>query len=272
MKNIPLYLLKILLIFIIIPNLNLISAQTKNEETFVTKFDADLMSKKYLVDFKFVRKNASWNLGREFVYESNKDKEYIFITIGLHSSSEAANDIVQSYLKGISGRMVDGINNKILLGDKFWWWSPNLDSSNITNIIFIRKNSLFILSCSQNFKDLMAIAKNIDQSIINNESFVLINSFMVTPEIKTITTDKEIVKPGDSAKITISAEDHNNEALEYQFSPGLKKQKKDLDNVFTFTSSSSFVNKTTGVQTVKVIAINESNAVSPVKELKMKDF
>jgi len=80
------------------------------------------------------------------------------------------------------------------------------------------------------------------------------------------------VKPNGSAKITINASDVEDELLEYQFYPGLTKEKMDPKNVFTYKSSPNFIDKTTGIQVLKAVAINESNVVSPMVELKIRTF
>lgn len=264
--------LLLIIIFINIVEPQLVEAQITNSTLFVTRFDINSMATNYLLDFEFIRKRAKWNYGREFVYENKGAKECVFITIGLHSSAESANIIANSYLNEMSARMTNGIKNQILLGDKFWYLTSYSDSSKFINIVFIRENALFILSCSPSFSGLFSLAKRIDESIINRASFVTLNSQIMVPEIKTLSINSDLVKPNGSAKITINASDVEDELLEYQFYPGLIKEKMDPKNVFTYKSSPNFIDKTTGIQVLKAVAINESNVVSPMVELKIRTF
>lgn len=249
-----------------------LKAQEYKNDSYISRFDADIMSKKYLKDFELVRKRASWNYGRVFVYRNSKANECIFITIGLHSSADAANNIANNYLNEISVRMSSGQYDKKLLGDKFWYLTSSNDSNSITNIVFLRKNALLILSCSPTFRELFQLAKKIDEGITNGDSFVNMNLKIETPVIETFEVIKEMVKPNDFAKIRIKGAGVNNEPLEFQFFPGLMKNNVDSENVFTFESSLNFTDKSSGMQVIKAIAISESNVVSPVVELKIKTF
>jgi hypothetical protein len=243
------------------------TAKIFEDKSLITSFNTNLMAIKHLPNFNLMRKRAKWNFGREFVYNSNDSKSNIFITVGIQQSKKDAENIANDYINDISIRMEKGSHKGIVIGDEFWWWTPNSDSGDLTNIVFIRKNAIFIMS-SHNYANLKMLAKVIDEDITKGEPYVTIDSIIPTPEIKSISIKSDTVN--DFAKITIDAVDPNNESLEYQFLPGLIKDKNELVNTFTFKTSDNHFNDTSKSQIVKMIVINESNVVSPIFEIKIR--
>lgn len=240
-----------------------------DSDKYITRFDTDLMAKKHLTNYTLVRKRGKWNYGREYVFRLNNDEANIFLTVGLHPSTEVAENIAKSFLNGISIRMTEGTHNGISIGDKFWWFSGS-DPSTITDIVFIRNNSLIIMSCSRNYSDLRELAKLIDDDIIMGALYVKIDDAIFTPEVNSISMGKNTIELNDTVKIAIDANDPNHESLEYQFSPGLSKVIGDAENVYTYKDSPNYVKESDGSQTIRLVVINESNVVSIISEINVR--
>lgn len=238
-----------------------------NNDSVITRFDAEEMAKKNLVDFTLVRKRAHWNRGREFVFQRSDDQANVFIIIGIHQSPNDANAIALDYLNEISIRMEEGPLAGAAIGDKLWWWSPNSNSTNVTNILFLKKNALFILS-SHRYKKLIDLARAIDEDISKKEPYIIIEESLSVPKVISVSLAKSSLKDGDSTKITIHATDPNNESLEYQTQPGLIKFQSDPENVFTFVASRDQVSEPFfGSHKIKFVVINKSNVVSSTTEI-----
>jgi len=243
-----------------------ISADNKVDK-YVTKFDADGMAKKYLADFNLVEKRVMWNQGRRFVYLKENDQIKISIQVGLHPSAKDAEDIALDYLKFISMSMKKGQINGESIGDILWWWSPNSDQTNVTHILFIRKNALFMIY-SYSYKEIKALAKAIDDDIINEEPYLSVEKSISAPKINSISMGKSNFRHGETSKITVHAMDPKNESLEYQFLPGITQDSNDLKNVFTFIATRDHLPEPFfGSHTIKAVVINASNVVSPVSEI-----
>lgn len=261
----------LLIIFNLIINLNLLIAQGKItnsvKDKFITKLDASQIAESHFPNSQLIRKTAKWNCGREYVYKLNNNAN-IFITVGLHQSYTSVYDVANQYLNDISIRMVEGLE-QVKIGDKFWWWATNNDTNVITNIVFIRKNALFILS-SQNYNGLLNLAKLIDEDISNKEKYILMEEVIRIPIIHSMTKEVEELKQDKNTKFKIDAVDINNETLEYQFSPGLTKFKNDPKNVFTYIDTNHKLEKYPVKQKIKVVAINENNVVSEIAEFDLE--
>jgi hypothetical protein len=243
--------------------------ESANDKSFIVKFNVELMVRNHFTKYELVRNGPKWNYGREFVYKINDNNEVVFITVGLNPSAEDAENIVIKYLNEISMAMTDRPHMGISIGDKCWWATNFQDSSILTNIVFIRKNALIKL-ISLSYGDLKALAKSIDEDITKGASYLKYENVMITPEIKSISMGKNSVKENDTLKITIKAIDPKNESLEYQFIPGLIKYESDPENVFTLNACYGLIQEPYDSLTIKIVAINESNAVSPNSEVKIK--
>lgn len=239
------------------------------DDSFVTRFNADEMAKKHLTDFNLVRKRAIWNRGKRFVYQSDNAQVKLSIQVGLQPSAKDAEEIALNYLSYLSIVMVEGPIPGETIGNKLWWKAPNSDPNNVTSIVFIRENALFIIF-SHSYKKIKELAKSIDDDIIKGESYISIENSISLPVINTISVEKNSLRKGDSSKITVNAIDPNNESLEYQFLPGLIKGESDPENMFTFIASRDHVPEPfLGSHTIKVVVINESNVVSRISEIKI---
>jgi hypothetical protein len=239
------------------------------DKNFITGLNVDLMAKRHLANCYLVRKRAKWNYGREFVFKSNNEKVNVFITIGLHQSAEDAENTADNYLNSISLVMKEGPHHGVYIGDKFWWWAPDGDSNNVTNIVFIRKNALFIMS-SHNYRELNTLAKKIDDDIIIKANYIELENTILLPIIDSITASKKVLKEGEISKISVHASDPNNEALEYD-AIGLSHSESDPENVFTLVASSDYVQSPfLGSHFYKFVVINESNVVSEVAEFEIE--
>lgn len=235
----------------------------------IAKFDAVQMGQQNLPDFDLVRSRAQWNRGREFVFQRASDQATIHLTIGLHPSPTDANEVASEYLNEISMRMMEGGLGNIQIGDKFWWWSPTSDSENITNILFLKENALFILS-SHSYKNLLDLARTIDEDIKAKASYLKIAESISVPKIVSVALAKSSLKEGDSTKVTIVATDPDDELLEYQTQPGLVKLPTDPENVFTFVAARDQISEPfLGSHHIKCVVINKSNVVSKPAEIKI---
>ena len=144
---------------------------TKKQETIITNIDMEEMAHRHLSGFSLLRKGSNGDIGTEYVFTSESDSVNVFIIVGLHESGKDAENVVLDYLNGISIGMKNGPIPGESIGDKLWWWSPNSDPNDVTNIVFIRENALFIMSCWNNEK-IKTLAKAIDDDIIGKASYI----------------------------------------------------------------------------------------------------
>lgn len=238
----------------------------------VTRVDMEEMARRHLVDFSLVSKRPIWNYGREYVFRRESDKATVFVTVGLHPSVGEVEELVLDYLNSISAVMRKGPIIGELIGDNGWWLSPSFAPHIVTNIVFIRKNALFILS-SHNYEEMKELAKAIDNDLMGAAFYITIKDSISPPVIDAISVSKKDLKEEEVSKLTVSAIDPNGEPLEYQFSPGLVRRKGDAENVFTFIASPDYVpTPLFGLHTIKVVAINKSNVVSRVFETEVRIF
>jgi hypothetical protein len=68
--------------------------------------------------------------------------------------------------------MNEGMHNKISIGDKYWWWASGTNTNSIINLVFIRENAVFTMSCSPTFIELENLAKKIDNDIVKKVSYI----------------------------------------------------------------------------------------------------
>ncbi|MFZ5517613.1 MAG: hypothetical protein ACOY90_13280 [Candidatus Zhuqueibacterota bacterium] len=239
----------------------------KDDETFITKIGVEGIAKKYLPEFEFIRKRAQWNRGREFVYQKSDNQVSVFLTVGIYQSHEDAVKTALAYLKSISGIMQEGPIQGVSIGDELWWSSPNPDSTNVADILFIRRNALFRIN-SRSYGKVIDLAKAIDADILEEESYISIENSITLPKINSITLSKNSLKEGESIKITVNAIDPRNESLEYQYLFGLFNVESDPENVFTFIASRNYVPEPfLGVHTIEFVVINSRNVVSRISEI-----
>jgi hypothetical protein len=262
-----------------IPKINSISAATnhllnRNKEinsfSVITKVDMKEMAFKHLPDFDLIRARPKANLGKEYVFFRESDTACVYITISLHQSGENAENITNNYLKYISVVFNEGPYQGVSIGDKFWWWAPFKDNSILKNIIFIRENAPFIMSCSENYGELKLLAQKINNDIIMNANYIELENTILLPVIDSITTSRKVLKEGETAKIIVYATDPNNEPLEYS-NPGLVCSKSDPANVFTVIASTSYISAPfLGSHIYTFFVINESNSVSEGVEFEIQ--
>jgi hypothetical protein len=127
---------------------------------------------KLLPDFKLIRERPFDSLSTEFEFKRESDSVHVFINIGLYHSDAEALNIATEYLKEISALMAEGAHNGLIIGDKYWWWTPGSNYDIVIDLVLLRKNGLFIMSCSTNFKDLETLAKEFDDDILKEESYI----------------------------------------------------------------------------------------------------
>jgi hypothetical protein len=144
-------------------------------EPLITKIDMEEMAHRHLSGFSLARKSSRGILGTEYVFKRESDSVNIFITIGLYQSAEDAENVASDYFNDISMRMEKGPIPGESIGDKLWWWAPRSDPKNVTNIVFIRYNVLFLMS-SHKYKELKVLAKAIDNDILGNASYIKVEN------------------------------------------------------------------------------------------------
>jgi hypothetical protein len=242
----------------------------KNQEDirFITKFDVGLFTAKELPGFRLEGESAKWNFGREYFY-INDSRIPVYFTIGLYSSAEDAEKIALDYLSNFSMIMNHEDHHKGQIGDRFWWWSAVRDNSYLTHIVFIRNNA-FIALFSRSYKELKNLAKKIDEGILQQEPFVSCKASIHPPEIRLLMPNRNMVNMGDTTGISFTAVDPGNEPLEFRFLPGVRKDKSKPGNHYIFKASPNYTRGKPGICTLKVVAINENNVVSPVSEIEIQ--
>ena len=139
----------------------------------ISEIDMEEMAQLNLPDFNLVRERSFSfdSLRTEYVFAREGDSVNVFITVGLYQSEKDAEEIANDYLNDISIGMEEGTHQGVSIGDKFWWWAPGPDFINVANIVFIRKNALFIMS-SHEYDELMTLAIKIDSDILKKEFYI----------------------------------------------------------------------------------------------------
>ena len=150
--------------------------KTTPQETIITKIDMEEMALRHLSDFNLIRERPKGSTGTEYVFIRESDSVRVSMTVGLHPSANDAEDIALDFLHGIALVMVGGPIQGDSIGDKLWWYAPTSDLNNVRNIVFIRKNALFIMSCSYRYTELPILAKAIDDDIVKGESYITIEN------------------------------------------------------------------------------------------------
>ena len=238
--------------------------------SIITKVDMEGMAYRHLNDFSLIRSRPKWDLGKEYVFCRESDTACVFITIGLHQSGKDAENIANKYLTYISAGFNEGPHQGVSIGDKFWWLAPFQDNSVLTNIVFIKENALFIMS-SGSYNELKTLAQKIDHDIIIKANYIESENAILLPVIDSITASKKVLKEGETAKITVYANDPNNEPLEYSSGPGLVHSKSDPAYVFTVIASPSYISAPfLGSHIYTFFVVNESNAVSEAAEFEIQ--
>jgi hypothetical protein len=235
----------------------------------ITKFDMIKMANANLQDFTLLRKRPKFVYGKEYIFSREKDAVNVSVIICIHKSMEDALKIANEYLESISSVMSEGAYNGSVVGNKFWWIESNSNSGILQGILFIRKNALFILSCDFNYKELLELAKTIDNGILEDADFVKMNSMLMLPVIDSITTTKESLNEGEMTKIAIYASDPDNEPLDFNVL-GLGSYEPDPANVFTLYANRNYVGEPFfGVHTYQFVVINQNNVVSEISEFEI---
>ncbi len=242
-----------------------------DNKQFIIGVNVEQMANKYLEGFELVRKNTKWLYGREYVYQLEPSQTNIFITIGIFPSDDIAERVALDYLDDISIHMPEGAYEDIKIGDRFWCWTPYNESGALTNIVFIKRNALIMMN-SNTFEDLITLAKNIALDIDQQEPYITTSTTISSPVIESISINTITEESKDLLDITIQASDPNNEALEYQFMPGFSKKESKLNQGVTFRVDLDFLKESSNLQNVKVVAINGSNLISEISEIKFGGY
>lgn len=228
-------------------------------ETVITKVDMEAMARELLPGYELNRANILYIFGREFVF--TKDKDVVFVTIGLHETANKADSIAQIYINDFNGKMQEGEYLGLSIGDKLWW-SPTNGSQMLTNILFRRRNALVIFSYHNNQTDLEQLAKKMDDDFLKAAGYVDLGTTMVLPVIDSITISKPVLKEGETTKITIHVFNLNNEPLEYS-AVGVTHYNVDPENVFTERAVRGYIEAPFfATHQYGAVVMNKSNAIS----------
>lgn len=228
-------------------------------QTFITKFDVNLLMQKDLPEYIFKWQRMNWNFGQEYVF-SNTSGEYIYLTVGLHKSEEMAQSIAQNYIDELSIRMVEGSSNIYKIGDKLWIWPDGIND--LTNIVFTRNNALLILSSHKFSGSLISFAEYIDNLILIKDSIIKTDIKIQIPVIQPI-----VVYEGTTGKVQIKfTNESTSETINYQFFPGItgKNGQYEILNFDKYKQDLNFND------TIKVVGINQFNVVSEIINIEIK--
>lgn len=143
-----------------------------NQERIITGIDIEELANRNLADFILLRESSKDSVRTEFVFVRHSDSSTIFLQIGIYQLLEDAESAATAYLNYISIYMNEGNHQGVKIGDQFWWWPSDADFNNITNIVFLRRNAFITISCSYGYDSLKALAKSIDDDIVNEETYV----------------------------------------------------------------------------------------------------
>ena len=143
-----------------------------NPDRIITKIDTEELASRHLADFILLRERFIDSIRIESVFKRERDSVLVFLTIGIYQSEIVADSAVNEYVKFISIHMMEGPHQGISIGDKFWWYPSDADSNGLTNIVFLRRNAFIAISCSIGYENLRALAKSIDNDILNEASYI----------------------------------------------------------------------------------------------------
>ena len=143
-----------------------------NPDRIITEIDTEELASRHLADFILLRDRYIDSLRIESVFKRESDSVLVFLTIGIYQSEIVADSTANEYVSFISIHMNEGPHLGVSIGDTFWWYPSDADSNGLTNIVFIRMNTFITLSCSIDYEYLKALAKSIDDDIVNEETYI----------------------------------------------------------------------------------------------------
>ena len=143
-----------------------------NPDKIILEINTEEFASRHLCDFALLRERYIDSLRIENVFERESDSILIFLTIGIYQSEIVADSTVNEYVSYISIHMAEGSHQGVSIGDKFWWYPSDADSNGLTNIVFLRRNAFIAISCSIGYENLRALAKSIDNDVLNEASYI----------------------------------------------------------------------------------------------------
>lgn len=160
------------IIFCLVMMFSIITCKKSDEEIVIIEdIDIKEMAKIHLTDFLFVRERDA-GAGTEYVFSRDGVYENIYINMGICSSAEKADSIVNSYMSNMAGVPQTGSLQGISIGDKFWWLTRYSNStSRVAEVFFIRHNVYFMMNV-QKYPALLDLAKKIDNDILTKASYI----------------------------------------------------------------------------------------------------
>lgn len=143
-----------------------------NPDRIIAEIDTVELASRHLADFILLRERYIDSLRIESAFKRESDSVLVFLTIGIYKSETVADSTANEYVKFQSVAMNEGPHLGVSIGDTFWWYPSDADSNGLTYIVFIRKNTFITLSCSHDYDSLKALAKSIDDDIVNEETYI----------------------------------------------------------------------------------------------------
>ena len=137
----------------------------------ICDIEMEQMAQLNLPDFSLLRESSIDSLRTEYVFYRMDDSVKLFITLGLYHSEQDVQDVANNYVNSISLYLDEGPHQGVSIGNKFWW-DTGSDPDVLTDIVFTRKNALFIMN-SRKYEDLKTLAIKIDNDIFNKESYII---------------------------------------------------------------------------------------------------
>ncbi len=238
----------------------------ENENSVITNVGIEEMGHLYISEFELRRSWPKFNEGREYNFIKENTSESLYIRVGLFKSREDAEEIANEICREISVYLNEGPHQGTYVGDNFWWFDT-ADTNSLTNLIFTRKNALFIMGAHGGYKELKTLAKKIDDDILRDAEYVDLGNKIMIPVIDSIKATKPVMNYGETTLITVYASDPANQELQYN-SIGLSNSK--YQNVFVEVATPSYVPEPFfGSHIYEFTVINESNAISEVAEFEL---
>jgi len=254
-----LYLYIILVFLFLFYSCEIISKS--NDEMRIAMYDIEGMRAKLLSNFELVRKNARMNEGYEYRFKNMSDtSETVSIRIGIFQSQSEALDLAIERMNWFSAVPHEDTLKVLGIGDRCWSMPmPGQTYLFSRSNVFINVNSSSIPN-----SQLLELTRSIDNDIINNADYIKIDNSISLPKIEKISVSKSELNEGESATITVSAFDPNNNNLECMCLPGIPQN----GNIFTLTATRSYISEPfIGQHTYEFQVINEMNVLSKVKEI-----
>ena len=242
-------------------------------DSFINGIDIKGLNDNHLQDFETISVGALWYTGKSYRFKNSKNEELI-ITLGVYPSIQEVEETVLDYMNSISAAFEKGPFEDISIGDNFWWYDITLYRNQIaekklSSVVFIRKNVLIVLHSPVSskkikyFSNMLDVAMNIDNDLINGSTYIKINDVLTPPAIQSVTLSKNKILEGEESLMTINASDPSGHIAHYLMTPGPSKDGRDPVNVYRIQANrDKFPEPFLGKHTIEVWIVNNDNFFS----------